>query len=110
MKNYPHCAAEIEPGFEVCWKCSYSFAEQKVIETLVPGRNHFNATIKCLRCHVPMVFAGTRKIHDRIHWTTIGNLIELLSNMDSFDLYLCPRCDKVEFFLSSPPIAEPTGE
>jgi|GEM_PF-3319321 len=51
-----------------------------------------------------MIFAGTRKIQDRMHWTTFGNLIELLSNMDSFDLYVCPQCDKVEFFVSPPSI------
>jgi len=41
-----------------------------------------------------------------MHWTTVGNLVELLSNMDSFDLYVCPQCDKVEFFVSPPPIIE----
>jgi len=106
MKNCPNCNTEIEPGFEICWKCQYSFADQKVIETVVPGQNHFYATINCLRCEVPMIFAGTRKIQDRMHWTTVGNLLELLSNMDSFDLYVCPQCDKVEFFVSPPPIIE----
>ena len=53
-----------------------------------------------------MVFAGKRKIQERIHWTTVGNLFELLSNMDSFDLYVCPQCDKVEFFVSSPKVIE----
>ena len=106
MKNCPNCNTEIEPGFEICWKCQYSFADQKVIETAVPGQNHFYATINCLRCKVPMIFAGKRKIQDRIHWTTVGNLIELLSNMDSFDLYVCPKCDKVEFFISVPQTIE----
>jgi len=53
-----------------------------------------------------MIFAGTRKIQERIHWTTVGNLFELLSNMDAFDLYVCPKCDKVEFFVSPPAIVD----
>ena len=46
-----------------------------------------------------MVFGGTRKIQDRQHWTTFGNLVELLANRDSFDLFVCPKCGKVEFFI-----------
>ena len=102
MKNCPNCNAEIEHGFEICWKCQYSFADQKVIEPVELGQNHFYSTINCLRCDVPMTFAGTRKIQDRIHWTTPGILLELLSNTDSFDLFVCPQCDKVEFFISPP--------
>ena len=102
VNKCPNCETEIEPGFEICWKCRYSFADHKIIETVIAGQNHFEGAINCLRCGVPMVYAGQRKIQDRIHWTTVGNLFELLSNMDSFDLYVCPKCNKVEFFLSLP--------
>lgn len=106
MNTCPNCNTEIEPGFEICWQCQYSFADQKVIEPVLTGQNHFYATINCLRCAVPMVFAGKRKIQERMHWTTVGNLIELLSDTDSFDLYVCPQCDKVEFFVSSPKVMD----
>lgn len=102
MKNCPNCNEEIEHGFEICWKCQYSFVDQKVIAPVELGQNHFYSTINCLRCDVPMTFAGTRKIQDRIHWTTPGILLELLSNRDSFNLFVCPQCDKVEFFISPP--------
>ena len=28
-----------------------------------------------------------------------GNLFELFQNRESFDLYVCPKCGKVEFFI-----------
>jgi len=102
MKNCPNCQAEVEPDFDICWKCQYSFTEKKVIESPELGRNHFYSLINCLRCSIPMIFAGSRKIQERQHWTTLGNLFELLSNRDSFDLFVCPQCGKVEFFISSP--------
>ena len=45
-----------------------------------------------------MVFAGTRKIHDRIHWTTIGNLVELLSNMIHSIFLSVQSATKLSFF------------
>jgi hypothetical protein len=102
MKNCPNCQAEVETNFDVCWKCLYNFSEQKVITTPELGQSSFYSTINCLRCSIPMVFGGTRKIQDRQHWSTIGNLVELLSNKDSFDLFVCPQCGKVEFFIELP--------
>lgn len=28
----------------------------------------------------------------------MGNIFEIFLNRESFDLYLCPKCGKVEFF------------
>ena len=29
----------------------------------------------------------------------LGNLFELFQNREAFDLYVCPKCGKVEFFV-----------
>jgi len=102
--NCPNCQTEIEPGYEICWKCQYSFANRKVIksEDTIETLNHSYASIKCLRCSVTMIYAGQRKFHEGFHFGTVGILIEFLSEKDTYDLFLCPRCGKVEFFVPVP--------
>lgn len=62
----------------------------------VPGGNR---EISCLRCHILMNFAGEFKFHEGAASGVWGNLFELFVNKESFDLYVCPQCGKVEFFL-----------
>ena len=49
-----------------------------------------------------MLYAGQRKFHEGFHFGAIGVLYEFLSEKDSFDLFFCPRCGKVEFFMPLP--------
>ncbi|MDP4207391.1 MAG: hypothetical protein Q8928_01125 [Bacteroidota bacterium] len=96
MKHCPNCQAEIEEAFEMCWNCCYSFTEERVIETgeARPGVRNIN----CLRCNIPLVFSGNFKFHEGVRTGVLGNLFELFVNRESFDLYICPKCGKVEFF------------
>lgn len=104
VKNCPNCNAEIESGFEICWKCQYSFADQKVIEPeeTDSAPTHYYSKIQCLRCAIPMSFAGVHEFHEGTRWGAFGDLFELFVNKDSFDLFVCPQCGKVEFFISVP--------
>lgn len=96
MKNCPHCNAEIEPGFQVCWNCNYSFTEKRVIEfTEHPDKK----SLDCLRCNTRMLYTGNYKFHEGKRYGLFGSVFELFVNRESFDLYLCPRCGKVEFFV-----------
>ena len=45
---------------------------------------------KCTRCHAEMRYRGTR--------TLLGEVGNLFSNSDSFDLYVCPKCGHAELF------------
>ena len=37
MKICPNCGAEVEDHFELCWKCNYSFEEEKrIVENFNP--------------------------------------------------------------------------
>lgn len=97
MKTCPHCHAEVDDTFEICWKCQYSFTD---------GTKHFHKnddesdlTKSCLRCDVPLEFEGNFKFHEGSKIGFFGNLFELFTNRESFDLYHCPKCGKVEFYL-----------
>lgn len=96
MKNCPKCNAEVEDAFEICWNCNYSFTEQQVVtfkDDLPEAKD-----LDCLRCHIAMIYSGRYRFHEGAKAGALGNLFELFVNRESFDLYLCPKCGKVEFF------------
>ena len=96
MKTCPHCNAEVEDNFDLCWNCNYSFTEKKIIEIndLALGSREIN----CLRCDVKMLYSGEYKFHEGTRTGVFGNLFELFTNRERFELYICPKCGKVEFF------------
>ncbi|MDR2955709.1 MAG: hypothetical protein LBV43_11570 [Prevotella sp.] len=96
MKNCPKCNAEVEDGFEICWNCNYSFTENRVIEFQDIYEN--GKDINCLRCDVRLVYSGNYKFHEGSRIGVLGNLLEVFVNRESFDLYICPKCGKVEFY------------
>ncbi|TKG94034.1 hypothetical protein EYV94_14865 [Puteibacter caeruleilacunae] len=96
MKNCPNCNAELEDNFNVCWNCDYSLTEQKIVQFEEPQQG--SRKIDCLRCHIPMQYAGNYKFHEGTRVGVMGSIFEAFQNRESFDLYLCPKCGKVEFF------------
>lgn len=97
MKICPNCQAEVEDNFDLCWNCNYSFSEQKVVE--IAEADPLKKQLDCLRCHTPMRYIGNYKFHEGTRTGVFGNLFELFVARQSFDLYVCPRCGKVEFFV-----------
>lgn len=99
FKSCPNCNAEVDINFEMCWNCNYSFEEKKVvaIKDSVTGAQD----IDCLRCKIPMKYGGDFKFHEGPNTSPLGGLYEFLQNNDHFDLYVCPNCGKVEFFIPS---------
>jgi hypothetical protein len=96
MKYCPNCNSEIEDNFELCWNCNYSLTEGRIIE--INEDNSRRRKIDCLRCNVPLVFSGNYKFHEGSRIGVFGNVFEAFLNRESFDLYICPKCGKVEFY------------
>jgi len=96
MKNCPKCNEEIEASFEICWNCNYSLAEEKVIE--FKDNTPEAKKINCLRCNLLMHYLGNYRFHEGVKTGVFGSLFEIFVNRESFDLYLCSKCGKVEFF------------
>lgn len=55
--------------------------------------------IVCTRCELPLEFVGTRDFHEGTRWGALGELGELFVNKQSFDVFVCPRCGRVELFI-----------
>ena len=58
-----------------------------------------NDPIVCMRCDLPLEFVGTRDFHEGTRWGVLGELGELFVNKQSFDVFVCPRCGRVELFI-----------
>lgn len=56
-------------------------------------------SIDCLHCQVKMAYSGKYEFHEGMNTGVLGNLFELFQNREAFDLYVCPKCGKVEFFV-----------
>jgi hypothetical protein len=54
--------------------------------------------INYLRCNVEMLFSGEYRFHEGTRTGMMGNLFEIFVNREKFELYICPKCGKVEFF------------
>ncbi|MFA9392273.1 MAG: hypothetical protein ACERKD_20855 [Prolixibacteraceae bacterium] len=101
FKMCPNCRSEVEENFEMCWNCNYSFLEDKVVEIkdVQPELDSYDENILCLRCQEPMRYKGNFKFQERSGLSAFGDLFELFVNKESFDLYACQQCGKVEFFV-----------
>lgn len=97
MKNCPNCKAEILDHFELCWNCNFSLTENKIIE-IKSSQEQTEREIDCLRCKIPMIYSGNYKFHEGTRIGVLGSVFELFVNREIFDLYLCPKCGKIEFF------------
>lgn len=55
--------------------------------------------ISCPRCEQLLDFVGTKRLHEGTNWGVLGELGELFVKRERFDVYVCPRCGRVEFFV-----------
>lgn len=98
MKKCPNCNSEIEDNFELCWNCNYSLTDNRVIDIKDMTLQQGNREVDCLRCKIPLIFSGQFDFHEGARLGVLGNIFELFVNKEKFDLYVCPKCGKVEFF------------
>ncbi len=55
----------------------------------------------CPRCDRALEFAGTKSFHEGTRfWDFMGGVFELFKGREALDLYVCPRCGRVEFFVA----------
>lgn len=53
----------------------------------------------CPRCQQALDFVGTKRFHEGTNWGLLGEIGELFVKRERFDVYVCPRCGRVEFFV-----------
>ncbi len=55
--------------------------------------------MRCPRCNVALEYVGTREFHHGTRWGALGELGELFVAKQHFDVYVCPRCGRVDLFV-----------
>jgi hypothetical protein len=117
------CREKLEDGFDVCWNCGTSKegledpdfrkADEVTSEEMgaalavhndLPGEpiaasSEEKHPLHCQRCERELDFVGTKAFHEGTRWGALGDLGELFVNRERFDVYVCPRCGRVEFFV-----------
>ena len=93
----PHCNTEVEASFVFCPNCQHKLGLDYFPTD--PAAFEGDLKIDCLRCKVPMFFKGKFRFHAGTTLGPIDKPFELFINREPFDLYFCPKCGKIEFFL-----------
>lgn len=91
------CRETLEESFDACWKCGTS--RDGVTEPAETMPAAVPEGLTCLRCPGTLEHLGTRRFHEGTNWGVLGELGELFVKREQFDIYACPRCGKVEFFV-----------
>ena len=86
------CGEKLQDNFDSCWKCNHTRAGEPV----VASTQHL---LDCVRCAIKMEYVGTKRFHEGPRWGVLGDLGELFVKRESFDVFVCPRCGRVEFFI-----------
>jgi hypothetical protein len=95
MWTCPKCQEASEDTFDACWKCGTT----KSGEPPAPEATSVIRKIDCLRCESPMASIGRKDFHEGTNWGLLGAIGEMFVNQESFELFRCPKCGKVEFFV-----------
>ena len=74
------------------------------LRSLVPRTTEedpVNDPLTCPRCDTKLDYVGTKKFHEGTRgWGFfLGDLGELFTNREHFDVYVCGRCGRVELFV-----------
>ena len=112
------CGERHEDSFDLCWNCGTSSdgiedpsfrkddeadtepePDRAVAEDTDIGEPADKSPMGCPRCDCKLDYVGTKSFHEGTRWGVLGDLGELFVNRERFDVYCCPRCGRVEFFV-----------
>ncbi len=102
MWNCKICSAEVEDdSWETCWRCSSPRTLEEARAAELKKRHEAQLAIyrSCLRCEGQMEYAGTKTFREGGGFGALGGLGELFVGRECYDVYFCPSCGKVEFYV-----------
>ncbi len=107
------CSEAVDDTLDVCWNC-----EANRLGALPGGippsdETHEKAELrrflskkhgpkKCATCQSALKFIGSKKFHEGFNFGVFGDFAELFVRHTNLEMYMCPECLRVEFFISDP--------
>lgn len=105
-----NCTEEVEDHFDLCWNCEANRQGVLPARSSTPQdpaekeeRRFLNEKFRsrnCLRCDVVLTYAGRKDFHEGTHWGALGDFGELFVVQLKLEMFVCPNCLKVEFFMA----------
>jgi len=107
------CSEDVDDGLEVCWNCEAnrsgvvpngaSFSQEANSDTeLKRFLNRKHGPKNCSVCQSALKFVGTKDFHEGANWGVLGDIGEIFVGHTNLEMYVCPTCLRVEFFISDP--------
>ncbi len=106
--NCRNCNEEIESQFEVCWNCQHDrsgtvppkFSNLEIEDRDEKARLNAKEYDKyCLACQNLLTYVGRKSFHSGPSLGALGDWAELLVGQTALEMYFCPACGRVEFFV-----------
>ncbi len=103
-----NCNEQIESNLEVCWNCQHdrsgtvppSFASLEIADRAQKEALSDKWQIKqCIGCHNRLTYVGTKDFHEGPRLGLFGDLGEFFVSQTKLEMYYCPTCGRVEFFV-----------
>jgi len=110
-----NCSEEVEDQFGACWNCEADRqdtlptrssadrdAEDMDAEDMKRKAflNEKFGPKHCLRCNIALRYAGRKEFHEGMKLGALGDFAELFVGQTRLEMYVCPNCLRVEFFVS----------
>ncbi len=104
------CGEQVEDNFTACWNCQAGrdgalpenpLPPHMVEENRAILGNEVQAKHHCLRWRNILEYAGPRRFHMNTNWGALGELGELFLSKEHLEMFSCPQCGHVEFFVPS---------
>ena len=108
-----NCSEDVADNLSVCWNCETgklgvvpetAAAEKDAESDFKQFLSEKHRPKNCVGCNSKLKFAGTKAFREGTNWGMLGDFGEFFDRHLSLEMYVCPKCLRVEFFVSEPDV------
>ena len=111
MWKCTNCEEDVDDRLDVCWNCQTDTRGVRNSWATAEGENAVDLELKdflnkkhalklCAGCRSTLKFVGTKDFREGPDLGILSDLPALFGNNTMLEMYSCPSCLRVEFFLS----------
>ena len=102
------CKEQVGQQYEVCWNCQHDRSGQvppTFLSLEVEDQAQADALSnkwrdkQCVQCERRLAYIGRKEFHEGMRWGALGDFGELFVSHTELEMYFCPTCRRVEFFV-----------